>query len=43
MDIIRVVAIGIIGAFLSLFIKEYKPFVSVALAVITGSVILFMI
>ena len=43
MDIVKIVAIGIMGAFFSLFMKEYKPFVSVALAVVTGSVILFMV
>lgn len=41
MDIIKIIAIGVMGAFFSLFLKEYKPFLSVALAVLTGCVILF--
>lgn len=41
MDIIKIVAIGITGAFFSLFLKEYKPPLSVALAVITGCAVLF--
>ncbi len=43
MDIVKIVAIGITGAFFSLFLKEYKPFLSVTLAVITSCVLLFLI
>ncbi len=43
MDITKIVAIGVMGAFFSLFLKEYKPFISVSLAVITGCLILFLI
>ncbi|MBE7022791.1 MAG: stage III sporulation protein AD [Ruminococcaceae bacterium] len=43
MDIIKIIGIGIVGAVLSLIVKEYKPVFSVCIGVLTATVIFFLI
>lgn len=39
MDVVKVVIFSIVGAFLSLVLKEYKPFIATALSVVTATAV----
>ena len=39
MDIVKIVALAILGAFLSLVLKEYKPFLGTALSIVTAAAV----
>ena len=41
MDIVKIVALAILGAFLSLVLKEYKPFLGTALSTVTAAAVFF--
>ena len=43
MDILQIVALGIIAAILSLVLKEYKPELSIHISIVTGVLIFILV
>lgn len=42
MEMIKIVALGVLGTFLALVLKEQKPFLGIALAILTATAVLLL-
>lgn len=41
MDVVKLVGLAVVGAFFSLVLKEYKPFLGTALSILTAAAVFF--